>query len=30
MSSESGKSGFRSYFEWFVHSEVTGSILLLA
>jgi NhaA family Na+:H+ antiporter len=22
--------GFRGYFEWFVHSEVTGSILLLA
>lgn len=22
--------GFRGYFEWFVHSEVTGSVLLLA
>lgn len=30
MSSESDRSGFRGYFEWFVHSEVTGSILLLA
>jgi NhaA family Na+:H+ antiporter len=30
MSSESDKGGFRGYFEWFVHSEVTGSILLLA
>ena len=30
MSSETDKSGFRGYFEWFVHSEVTGSILLLA
>ena len=30
MSSESDKSGFRSRFEWFVHWEVTGSILLLA
>jgi len=30
MSSESEKSGFRSWFEWFVHSEVTGSVLLLA
>jgi NhaA family Na+:H+ antiporter len=30
MSSESDKSGFRGWFEWFVHSEVTGSILLLA
>jgi NhaA family Na+:H+ antiporter len=30
MSSESDRSGFRGWFEWFVHSEVTGSILLLA
>ncbi len=30
MSSEREKGGFRGYFEWFVHSEVTGSILLLA
>ena len=30
MSSENDKSGFRGYFEWFVHSEVMGSILLLA
>ena len=30
MSSEHEKGGFRGYFEWFVHSEVTGSILLLA
>jgi NhaA family Na+:H+ antiporter len=30
MSSETEKGGFRGYFEWFVHSEVTGSILLLA
>ncbi len=30
MSSENPKSGVRGYFEWFVHSEVTGSILLLA
>jgi len=30
MSSEYEKGGFRSYFEWFVHSEVMGSILLLA
>ncbi len=28
--SPSNARGFRSYFEWFVHSEVTGSILLLA
>jgi len=30
MSSSNDKCGFRGYFEWFVHSEVTGSILLLA
>ncbi len=30
MSSETEKAGFRGYFEWFVHSEVMGSILLLA
>ena len=30
MSSENEKVGFRGYFEWFFHSEVTGSILLLA
>jgi len=30
MSSESDKGNFRGWFEWFVHSEVTGSILLLA
>ena len=30
MSSEGDKSGFRGWFEWFVHSEVKGSILLLA
>ena len=30
MSSESDKSDFRGWFEWFVRSEVTGSILLLA
>jgi len=30
MSSEHEKGGFRGYFEWFVHSEVSGSILLLA
>ena len=30
MSSSTDKSGFRGYFEWFVHSEVTGSIVLLA
>ena len=30
MSSEEERVGFRGYFEWFVHSEVTGSILLLA
>jgi len=30
MSSGSQRNGFRGYFEWFVHSEVTGSILLLA
>ncbi len=30
MSSENEKAGFRGYFEWFVHSEVMGSILLLA
>ena len=30
MSSEQERGGFRGYFEWFVHSEVTGSILLLA
>jgi len=29
MSSKKQTSGFRGYFEWFVHSEVTGSILLL-
>jgi len=30
MTKESEKPGFRGYFEWFVHSEVTGSLLLLA
>ena len=30
MNSSTDKSGFRGYFEWFVHSEVMGSILLLA
>jgi NhaA family Na+:H+ antiporter len=30
MSSENERVGFRGYFEWFVRSEVTGSILLLA
>jgi NhaA family Na+:H+ antiporter len=30
MNDHDQKSGFRGYFEWFVHSEVTGSILLLA
>jgi len=30
MSSDSDKGSFRGRFEWFVHSEVTGSILLLA
>jgi NhaA family Na+:H+ antiporter len=30
MHSQTDRKGFRSYFEWFVHSEVTGSILLLA
>jgi NhaA family Na+:H+ antiporter len=30
MSSENDKGGFRGYFEWFVHSEVMGSVLLLA
>jgi len=30
VSSENQKGGVRGYFEWFVHSEVTGSILLLA
>ena len=30
MNSEDQKGGFRGYFEWFVRSEVTGSILLLA
>ena len=30
MSSEHEKGGFRGYFEWFFHSEVSGSILLLA
>lgn len=29
-SSTQSMKGFRGYFEWFVHSEVTGSILLLA
>lgn len=29
MRSDNQKVGFRGYFEWFVHSEVTGSILLL-
>ena len=28
--SPSNARGFRGYFEWFVHSEVTGSVLLLA
>lgn len=27
---ESSKRGFVGYFEWFVHSEVTGSVLLMA
>jgi NhaA family Na+:H+ antiporter len=30
MNSERDKVGFRGYFEWFVHSEVMGSVLLLA
>jgi len=30
MNSKTERSGFRGFFEWFVHSEVTGSILLLA
>ena len=30
MAKTNGSQGFRSYFEWFVHSEVTGSVLLLA
>jgi NhaA family Na+:H+ antiporter len=30
MGSESDRGGFRGYFEWFVHSEVAGSILLLS
>jgi NhaA family Na+:H+ antiporter len=30
MGAGNHKSGFRGYFEWFVHSEVMGSILLLA
>jgi len=30
MASGKDKSGFRGFFEWFVHSEVTGSILLLS
>ncbi len=30
MAKTNGALGFRGYFEWFVHSEVTGSILLLA
>ena len=30
MSSEGDRGSFRGWFEWFVHSEVTGSILLLA
>jgi NhaA family Na+:H+ antiporter len=30
MAKSNQPQGFRGYFEWFVHSEVTGSILLLA
>lgn len=30
QSDQANKSSFAGYFEWFVHSEVTGSILLLA
>jgi NhaA family Na+:H+ antiporter len=30
MSADQPKGGFRGYFEWFVHSEVSGSLLLLA
>jgi NhaA family Na+:H+ antiporter len=30
MKKESDKASFRGYFEWFFHSEVTGSLLLLA
>jgi NhaA family Na+:H+ antiporter len=30
MTRRSSSQGFVGYFEWFVHSEVTGSILLLA
>jgi NhaA family Na+:H+ antiporter len=30
MAKTDESQGFRGYFEWFVHSEVTGSILLLA
>jgi NhaA family Na+:H+ antiporter len=30
MSSESNQGGYRGWFDWFVKSEVTGSILLMA
>ena len=30
MAKTNESQGFRGYFEWFVHSEVTGSVLLLA
>jgi NhaA family Na+:H+ antiporter len=30
MNPHETRGGFRGYFEWFVHSEVTGGILLLA
>ena len=30
MENQNRRPGFRGYFEWFVHSQVAGSILLLA
>lgn len=30
MADQSTRTGFRGYFEWFVHSQVAGSILLLS
>ncbi|MCK5379046.1 MAG: Na+/H+ antiporter NhaA, partial [Acidobacteria bacterium] len=30
MADQHQRNGFRGYFEWFVHSQVAGSILLLA
>ncbi len=30
MGNQTSRTGFRGYFEWFIHSQIAGSILLLA